>query len=605
MSAQWWEAGDSPHGAVWEHIDAIGRSAAEISRTNRIEINTRLYEHDVFRYRSRTGALGVTALNFIKSALDTIISRLAFNMAAIKAKAEDAPWSIKRKARDIDKLLLGELEYRGVHQINPVCFRDMLVAGAAATYTYGRDGAVRVDRVPVEEIKVDERECRYGQPRTMHRVQRVDKSVLSAMYPDKKGEIAVATQPPGDSGEASAGVSRIVEVATSWHLPSAKGAKDGKWCISTRNATLHLGEWKSEKFPIRVMQYCKPRLGFWGISAVDEVIGVQRQIDKMLLMFVQNMDATGSLKVLKRRSARVEDGHLTGYKPHVLEVDNPGDVQWIAPDGFSAAQFQLLQWLIGQVYDILGISQAGATSKDELGPDASGAARREYYDYESLRLQDLERTYSRFQLDTADAVLDAARSLAEEGEELAGDAGKLIEKMKDIDMERDRFALSLEPANFLPQTRAGKLAAVEDLAKNGIISGADASGLIDFPDLSRANRVRNAPRNLNEWAMQQLAQVEFDSNGNVLPDKTAPFPEPDSYYDLGRGIEMANGELAHLRTEEAPPEVIERFDRWIQKADAILGKQAVQPAAQPVGMLPPGPAPTSLPGQALPGMMPA
>ena len=134
-----------------------------------------------------------------------------------------------------------------------------------------------------------------------------------------------------------------------------------------------------------------------------------------------------------------------------------------------------------------------------------------------------------------------------------------------------------------------------------------------FPDIERANRVRNAPLEYLEYIMEQLEDVD-------VPFDTLT---PNSYMDLKLGFDIGKANLNLLMPEpNVPEEVLQRFRDWLQLAEGILNQaaesqaEALPPAPgmpQPggaglapevPGALPPGPPPETLPGEALPGVPP-
>ena len=169
-------------------------------------------------------------------------------------------------------------------------------------------------------------------------------------------------------------------------------------------------------------------------------------------------------------------------------------------------------------------------------------------------------------------------------------------------MERDQFRMQLEPTSFLPETRAGKLQLSEKLAEMGIIQGEEIGSLLGgHPDIDRAMRRRNAPLNAI------LHHVE------LLQDESADLPTPDSHMNLQLAMEVMASEYNDAIAEDAPEEVLERFDEYMQLLENLIkesqpapqqpmASDGVPPQPPPMDALPPGAAPEALPGQALPGL---
>jgi hypothetical protein len=626
QAANWWLLkADAQAAAIWQHVEALEQR--ERLRIARDQVNEAIYSSNVSAGRRsadlmaifRTLGFQAADLNFTRQIVDALVARIGNNQPAIRVAADGADWTQRRQAKLLDKVVGGELEQLDVQHDAPLALRASLVTRAGAYKVVPHNGDIVGDRIPVDEFRVDDREARYGRPRQLHHVKRVAREVLMRDHPKHAGVIRdaeVARKRQGEDENEIGGQTNMIDVCESWHLPSRKDADDGVRVISIRERPLLTEPWKRPRFPVAFLRWSPPQRGFWGCSLVDELAALQYKVNEIARDLMRNIYFTSSVAVITRRSASIVKKQLAGKEPYTLEVDNPGDVLWEAPDGFSPAQFQFLQWLIQQMFEVSGVSQLMAQSKNPLGAGASGAALSEFYDIESERFSQLETAYARFWRQIGELIIDAAKDLSEdEGfkkREVRWVKRGVIERVKWSEvntgtLDDDRYQLRLEAAGYLPKTRSGKMQALEQLIAQGFLDPVWAPALLDFPDLEQANMIRSAPVDYAIFCMEQVLDCEVDENGDVAEAKSEPVPTPDPDANLGLLMAVAKALKLQQVAERAAVGVIERCARWCELVDAALKAAApAQPAAPPVDpamMGAPGMSPAIAPGMPPPAPM--
>lgn len=599
----WWDKSEKDRAAdIWTQIRAL--ETRQRTRISRDFVNEKIYSSGVGIDRGdgsqMRGGFMPAELNFTRTIVDALVARVGNNRPAVRYASDDASWTQRRKAKQFDKVIEGESEALKFAEMGPLVLRDSLMSRGGIGMVTADNGKIVADRVPSEEILVPEREARYGKPRTMHRVMRCSKEVLAEKFPGKRAMIENAPAPQAKMGDPDgpAGVedSSMIEVAMSWHLASDDEAKDGRYVLTLPNGTVDANDYRRPKFPVAVLRWSPPRRGFWGSSLVDELASLQYKVNEVAKDLMQNIYFTSALKVAVRRDANMVKKHVAGKRPHFIEVDAVGsDLQWLAPDGFSMAQFQFLQWLIQQMFEVSGVSQLMAQGKNPLGAGASGAALNEVYEQDSERFSQLEQGYARWWCDMGELVLEAARDLSAEpgflDTEVRWSKGNILQRIKwgDVDLEADRYELHLEPSGFMPSSRGGKIQIVEQLVANGMLDPKWASSLIDYPDLKRAQMVQNAPLEWCLWAMEQIADADLTEDGEAVnEEKAAPIPAPDPHMDLDLAIAVAKASYQMAVTEGAPEPILGRYLEFMDAVDAEKKKLAKGAPAGPAGPPMPG-----------------
>jgi len=409
-----------------------------------------------------------------------------------------------------------------------------------------------------DEFIVDYYDGMYGTPRQIHQVKYMDRTVLAEMFPDSKNAIMSAPNGLSASAQAASTVD-MVKVIESWHLPSGEGADDGARTICIETATLHSEEYNKAYFPFVFLRYSDRLAGFYGQGVVEQIVGVQIEVNKTLrniqraqhLVAVPRVlvDATGSLPTSQISN---EIGSLikyTGSKP-----------EFFTPKGMNPEVYNHLQWLISSAFEIVGVSQLSAGSKKPAGLD-SGVALREYSDIESERFAIVGQRYENFFLEISKIIVDMSRDIYTEDKSLSVNIkGKdFIQTIKwaDVDLADDSFIMQLFPTNMLPKTPAGRLQAVQELVQGGFIDKDIALDLLDFPDLQGAMNLGTANINLIKKQLDDIME-----SGEYSP------PEPAM--DLQRALTMAQNTYLEVRAKNIGEDELELLLRYIDDCNRLI-----------------------------------
>jgi hypothetical protein len=616
-SSTWWaRKGDAAARALWGWID---RLKARHRTENLIDLIheaiyegrplTALSDNPGAEYLRRQNSKSAPAnLNITRSMVDTVTSKLGKRRPMPVISADDAGWSQKLAAKRASRVLRRKLGQPSVERSLPLVLRDAVIRGTGCAKVVRDGGDVSVERVPKEEIVVDPREARYGAPRSMAQVKSIAREVLLEAFPDAKhreliknaGRNRDAAWDPIDA-ELAVDADQV-QVVEAWHLPSGPSAKDGRHIISVRGGVLLEEKWTRPRFPICVMHWSAPMRGFWGHGLVEDLTGIQAKVNDLARDIQESLYYGASLKVFLPRTSGVNKHHLRARHPVVIEYDG-APPNFVSPNPVSQQQVQFLEWLINKAFEISGISQLSASSKNPLGANASGKALDTMEDIESDRFSHVQLGYAMFRCDLGQAIVDEARCIATDADLKPKERAAWIREIewKEFDVDEGDYHLVMEPINFLPESRAGRLSYVGEMAQNGLLpKGPETLALFDEPDINRANRHLLGPYRALEKQMELVADVDVPLSDCL----------PDPHMDFEYGIIMAKGELndsiATSRvTDEEALEVQERYRRWISHAEGLRKKKlkadaAAQGAPGMAGPVPGGPAPA--PGPA--GMPP-
>lgn len=604
--------GAPAHKQVVDYAELLQRMADSDHNKNRAR--ERIYEgHELLNNRAavvslESAGIGIARLNATKSIIDTFVSRLSKDRPMPNFNVDDGDWQLKRKAKKYRQFIVGQMLETEFDDLSREALLDGGVLGNGYTRIDSDSNDVFADRVPVNEILYDKRECRYGKPQQAVRIYRVAKDMLAEMYPDERQAIMRASaskRRKDDDFDMLSNLEDYTDVYESWALPCTKESEDGRHCLCLDTVTLVCERWHEPRFPWSHLRLFKPRNGLMGFGFVDQLCSLQHRVNCIVRDMQLNIAATGRGHFLVNENNDIPTELLTGWQPFKLKYKGGVPPQFVAPQPFHQAQLGALEFFIQKMYDLSGVSQASATSKSTLGPGASGIALDTQYDIDSDRFRMPQSNYARYRLDSAQRYIDAAARVARRRIEDKGKKKSYVAvswKTRDaierldydkVELKEGQYCLQIEAVNFLPDTRPGKLAAVEQLAKAGVIEQWLVPTLFDEPDLIQANGIllaafKNAMRKMDE-----------------LADPDLPLPIPEAMNDLSLELKLTVAYYNRVQEEKAPLEVQDRYCQYEAFVRELLKLKTSQNQPQgsvaPAGPMAPEMAPAEGP---LPGGVP-
>lgn len=616
-----------PIGApVHEHVVGYGRALLVVERNFHAKnlARERLYRGvSLLNQRQALGALesggyGVARLNAIKAICDTFSSRLSKDRPMPGFVTDDSEWKIKQQARRFRQFIVGQMLETEFDDLSRYALDDGTQLGSGFTRIDDNMDAILAERVPINELLFDRRECKYGKPQQAIRLQRVSRGYLTELFP--KAKAAIDRAPPSlrrpDDDDIDGNGTRLgdledyVDTWEAWHPPTIPKGKDGRHALCFESddpmaGTLVNEEWHEPRFPWSHFQMDKPKRGIYPEGFVDQLAGLQHSVNLIVRDIQLNLRATGRGFFMVNEANDIPVEMLTGFQPFKMKYKGSAPPVWNAPAPFNQAQMNALDSFIDKMFKLSGVSQANAESRSTLGSGASGVALDTQYDIDSDRFRMPQANYARYRLNGAQCYLDASARIARRRAESKGekrswvavswkgrDAIQRLDYTKVMLKDGD-YRLRIEPVGFLPDTKGGKLNVVEQLAKAGVIPQWMVPTLmLDDPDLSEANRIILAPFRNCLRKMDELADE----------DETSPIPE--QYNDLELELKIATAYYNWVQAEKAPPEIETRFRDYIDLVVYELKKKNPPPAPAPVPPMPGGdPAAMGVPpgGPPLPG----
>lgn len=599
--ARWWADDiDSPRraDAVLRVVRSI-RQAQEYRKTSDL-LHASLYGNVPVNgfglgaaFHRRLPSTSRLSLNVVRNMVGAVTSKIAAkNKPKPTFLTEGGDYELREKARKLEKFVSGVFYESAVYTQLTKCFRDACVYGTGFLKVFDDEDRVSVERVMPWEIVVDDGESIYGQPRSLYQRKYVDRAQLKSLFAGSDDEdaariamaIDAALVDSEDTEFAYQTTADQVLVTEAWHLGSRDG-DCGRHCIVVNNCTLFDEEW-SGPFPFAVLRWSEPVNGFFGVGLAEELIGIQTEINK-LLMQIQRAHHLITGHYLVDAGSKVTSAQLNNDLASIVKYAGTPP-QYVAPQAISPEVYNHLWQLYGKAYEIAGISQLSATGQKPSGLD-SGVALRTHNDIQTERFLEVGQAYEEFVIEAARQVIRCAKRIGS-GYRVRSIERNSIEFLRwgDIDLDEDLYVIRVYPTSMLPTTPAGRLQWAEDMIKGGIIPPEDVLEIVDFPDTEAFAKRKNAPRKLIERNIAHMITTgEFVS------------PEPFDNHQLA--LQLVNEAYHEARLDGVPEDRLELLRRYMTDSADLAAPQAPPPpptAGPAAPATSPGPMPGPLPPSA-------
>jgi hypothetical protein len=511
--------------------------------------------------------------NIIRSNIETAAALLGNEGLRVAALTDGAEWSVQRRAKRLERFLEAMFQRVGWDEKQVRAVRSAGVAGNGYTKFEIEDGEIVANHVPFDEIIVDEIACRAGPPRSLAHRRFVNRDVLIAHFPDARTAIERAHRNDPNWTQSRRLQGSQVALIEAWHLPSKKGATDGRRVLAIEGATLADEPYKRSYFPFVIFRWVERLTGFYGCGLAEELAGYQLAVNKVNRMIRGNMSLYGNQRMFAHHSDAQtglqlddEEGGIYYYKQKVPVVP---DWPALKPD-----VYQYRESLKTDAQRYSGIPDMAARSMKPVGLD-SGAALREWTDIQASRLTTQKAAIERMRIEAARHLIDLAKELHGRGQNVKAfwNSRNLAKKIdwSEVDMSEDMYVLRVEPASAMSRTPAGMRQLVTELAQTGAVKPEEILRLLGIPDVQRTLDIATAP----------LEDIEAEIED--LYDEIWRAPEP--FMDLVHGIPRMQSAYLLARRGGAPAKVLDLLQRWMVLAKR-LQDQAMAPAAPQMAAVP-------------------
>ena len=520
----------------------------------------------------------------IRSVCDTATALIVRSRPKSTIVTDGGDWELQKQAEDLDQFLVGAYKRAGIYDVAPRAFHDSTVFGTGA-WKYvprgkGEDFHVATERVMIDDLVVDEEECRdHLEPEnTYHRIL-VRTEALVRRYAADNPDLAHRLRTTFQTGtwptrHVPIGRSVLVEAI---HVPDPDHP-DGKArrVLCVEGAVLADEEWPYPFHPYTVLWWALPLSGFYGDGIAYRQFGRQQRIT-YTYRWIQRchdlfatprawVDPAGgppTLQMSNELGALVLSRRPPAFDP-VPRVVPPEVYRW-------------LDELERGGYEDEGISQVSASNQLPPGIE-SAPAQREYSFKESQRFAPVSQRWEEaVAVEAAEkmtAMYARASARLKNRPKVKWADQKLIHRIEWPDMDADAYVIRPEASSLESLSPASRYQAALELAQTGWITPNEGRQLIGHPDLKEAADLDNSPRN---YAMMVLRRLW---RGEIVPlDELAELQTLDEVVRKGRLLAIQRG--APAKIVDNMSRFLEALDREAANASAAMAPQQAAPAMAP------------------------
>lgn len=618
MQKHWWELGkNKAHDAVWSQFSHLENH--DKARIHRYETYAKVYggpSSDSVKpedsgntdFETLTGI--PIRLNAAKAAVDTIVAKVGKLRPRPTFVTDGANYTLQSRARNLQLFIDGAFHQSDMYATSPGVFRNAMVFGTGVLHPYRMGKRLCTENVHPADIYVDRVEAINGMPRTLYRVHYMDRVKLAAMAEHTRGKMTASRvlEAPRvknrawalddeEEGSDIPDMGGMVQVVEAFHLPDITEDtldeiqmrtgkrpeikdKGGRHIICIDGDTILDEEWCYDSFPFVFFHWSRPQRGFWGDSAIEEVAGLQVEINRIIRTAKKAFQLCGNPFWWVPASAGVDVDKLTnelGLK--VVGGGGEGRPELVT---FKPLDHQILDhmWqLYSKCFEILGSNQLAAAATAPAGLE-SGRALEKLSEEHTERFMTVSRDFEHAvgELSTRQYL-----RLAKEIDQNMRDAGMGSFRIKagegreffdiswdEVSMDSDSYFIKVFPASSLPTTPALRAAELERYQNSGWIDKTTALRLLDMPDLVEET-------NLNTSGQRLLfKQIEA-----MLEHGEPEAPEP--YQNHQEALSICQNAILQARIKGVDAGNIDLLRDFITALEAFIA--AAQPPAPEPGAM--------------------
>ncbi len=584
-SSFWWGCmhADDAGRKLWATFETI--RSQHLARLERLKRLTDAYRNvepvngfDPFLWKLR-GIFGApVTFNVVRSAINTAVARLSLRdpMAMWGTSAGDQKQKQIAQART--KLAAGVIQRERAFSRSFIkALKDCAIGDFGCVRPKADGEQIRVKRVHPSRIFWDETAALDDDPPSLYELSWPTPEELAAMFTRRADDIMREAKRLSVAGIDGVAARQVVECVEAFH--PARGNAPGRRAIAIEGVGVLVQDWDGP-WPHKFVRWDGGDvLGFSSVSAGDELLPLQEELDFILERIAENAEAHSGAKIWKPKGCEVNTDDLARNDPNAVHEyvgDRPPTLQlW---DIMSPQYFQWAETVYRRAFEIVGVSEFSATSKMPGPRMESGEAIRAYQEPESVRFAPLERAYTELVVDVSEEITREARRLARTHKGwavsyLERDRTLTQVKWSDAEGSDNGFTVFPQAQSGLPMQPAARLSKLHELARDQVVDRATFiayAGPLMGADMEDWWQLANAP----VAAIRKLLDSMLAA-GDYL-EECRPF---EAMPGLELGVQIAMAYLARGVAEGRPKAEADLLVTWITDAAALI-KARTMPAPQ-------------------------
>ena len=244
--------------------------------------------------------------------------------------------------------------------------------------------------------------------------------------------------------------------------------------------------YRSTYIPVVPVYHTKPVFGTRTVSIVDELDGIQTNIDIINAKISAAGQLTPANVTYVEAGSSLQPGDISNKTGKVYTVKmGPGHTNLpvvnVNPAPMDPMWQTMLEAYVKEAYEIIGISEMSAQSQKPAGLD-SGVALQTMSDIESDRFQTQVDHFVRAFVDLANLIID----VMEDGSILPKSVDRAEYTWDDIRKQKELFQVQFSAMSILSKDPQTKLQQIMQMSQIGLITTDRIAMLLDSPDLESA-----------------------------------------------------------------------------------------------------------------------
>jgi hypothetical protein len=483
------------------------------------------------------------------------------------------------------------------------------VIGDACIYGLGalkigkahKESRIESKRVWPGNLFVDLQETRFDQPTRLHHRRFMPKSALKMFFPKLKNEIDAAGTVSDHYAQFGTfqQIVDVVEVIESWHLPSYKGAPDGKRYLWVGTTVLQQSNYERRSFPFAFFNWKRdPNNRFYGIGLGEDLLGVH--IDCNVTINRKNTAIEfASLPHWTYRKGSVTETDITNAPGSKIPFTGDVRPEFVMPPSVPTDLVMEIREYEARAYKIAGLSSSQSFGDRMPSGLETGRAVENFFQVESVPFGEQLQKFQWFVVQVANCNLATGHEIhsvdKKYGVVVPGERGEIeYLKWKDVAMDprEDSYIIRATPSSVLSETFGARLGEVERLvAMDPEMTRAERYDYLQMPDTKRISDMYTAAKDNGE------AMIENALNKNV-------FTPPSPFMDLDQFLIDANREEQRASELGVAEPNIATLRRMMRMANVQNRKKKLARALEDQGQITPAAVPTDGTGQPSTAMTP-
>lgn len=470
-------------------------------------------------------------VNVIKAAIDTLVSKISNQKCRPYFSSVNGTYKTKQVVRQAQQFFDYMFDAENVNHKVAHAFRDACICGTG--YVFLNPFTYSLQVVEPWTIGIQHTEAAYGSP--------TDMLIKFNNYPT-----SLLDKYDGKADYVQYCIYISLKEHKAYELINAK--------------EVNSIDYEPDVLPYVSVSYCDPVFGRKTTSIVEELNGIQTQIDMINQKIAAASQLTPANAVYVLEGSSLSSESISNRTGDVYEIKLPPGMnslpmQQVNPAPFDPMWQSMLDYYVKQAFESIGLSQLSATGKKPAGVE-SGVALSTLEDVESDRFETQLNAFIKLYTDIAKMyinVLPANTDIIP----VAENTSSL--KWKDLLKEQGLFKVQYSAATFLSKQPSEKIKQISQMSQAGLIGVEKIAELLDNPDLEDAYSFAQAVHNACNKVIEATMEGE-----------EVDIPKFISYDQLAKDIAQTQNQLyASLTGEKGDKEIHEQIDRLTELEDRL------------------------------------